>query len=93
MHTEIKYYSEPRVDRPVMVCGLPGIGSVAWLAVNHLQRELKAELFAEAFSPAFSPKVWLTEEGIVKLMKGEFHFRSNMEGIPDLLLFSANEQP
>jgi hypothetical protein len=76
-----------------MICGLPGIGSVAWLAVNHLQKELKTELFAEVFSPAFSPKVWLTEEGIVNLMKGEFHFQNNLEGIPDLILFSANEQP
>lgn len=93
MHTEIKYYTEPRVEKPVMVCGLPGIGSVAWLAVNHLQRELKAELFAEVHSPSFSPKVWLTEEGIVKLMKGEFYFWRNPNGGRDLLLFSANEQP
>ena len=93
MHTEIKYLTEPRLDKPVMVCGLPGIGSVAWLAVNHLQKELKAELFAEVYSPTFSPKVWLTEDGIVKLMKGEFHFWKNSNGGPDLVLFSANEQP
>jgi uncharacterized protein (TIGR00162 family) len=93
MHTDIKYLTEPSLDKPVMVCGLPGIGSVAWLAVNHLQKELKAELFAEVYSPMFSPKVWLTEDGIVKLMKGEFHFWKNSNGGPDLLLFSANEQP
>jgi uncharacterized protein (TIGR00162 family) len=93
MHTEIKYLTEPTLNKPVMVCGLPGIGSVAWLAVNHLQKELKAELFAEAYSPTFSPKVWLTEEGIVKLMKGEFYFWKNSNGGADLLLFSANEQP
>ena len=93
MHTAIKYLTEPSLDNPVMVCGLPGIGSVAWLAVNHLQKELKAELFAEVYSPAFSPKVWLTEDGIVKLMKGEFYFWKNADGGPDLVLFSANEQP
>ena len=93
MHTGIKYFTEPKLDNPVMVCGLPGIGSVAWLAVNHLQKELKAELFAEVYSPAFSPKVWLTEDGIVKLMKGEFYFWKNTDGGPDLVLFSANEQP
>ena len=93
MHTDIKYLTEPSLDKPVMICGLPGIGSVAWLAVNHLQKELKAELFAEVYSPMFSPKVWLTEDGIVKLMKGEFHFWKNSNGGPDLLLFSANEQP
>jgi len=93
MQTEVRYYQEPKVDKPVMVCGLPGIGSVAWLAVNHLQKELKAELFAEIFSPMFSPKVWLTDDGLVKLMKGEFYFWKNSGNGTDLLLFSANEQP
>jgi uncharacterized protein (TIGR00162 family) len=93
MQTEVRYYNEPPVAKPVMICGLPGIGSVAWLAVNHLEKELKAELFAEVFSPMFSPKVWLTDEGVVKLMKGEFHFWSRNSDGTDLLLFSANEQP
>lgn len=93
MQTEVRYYQQPQLNKPVMVCGLPGIGSVAWLAVNHLQKELKAELFAEVFSPMFSPKVWLSDEGVVKLMKGEFYFWRNNGGGTDLLLFSANEQP
>ena len=93
MQTEVKYRQQPQLNSPVMVCGLPGIGSVAWLAVSHLQKELKAELFAEVYSPMFSPKVWLTDEGVVQLMKGEFHFWKNNAGGIDLLLFSANEQP
>jgi len=93
VHTVIKCLTEPKLDKPVMVCGLPGIGSVAWLAVNHLQKELKAELFAEVYSPAFSPKVWLTDDGTVKLMRGEFYFWKNTKSGSDLLLFSANEQP
>jgi uncharacterized protein (TIGR00162 family) len=93
MRTEVRYHLEPQVTKPVMICGLPGIGSVAWLAVNHLQKELKAELFAEVLSPMFSPKVWLTDEGLVRLMKGEFYFWKNSTGPKDLLLFSANEQP
>jgi uncharacterized protein (TIGR00162 family) len=41
----------------------------------------------------FSPKVWLTEEGLVKLMKGEFHFWKNRAEGNDLLIFTADEQP
>jgi uncharacterized protein (TIGR00162 family) len=93
MQTEVRYYQEPNLEKAVMVCGLPGIGSVAWLAVNHLQKELHAQLFAEVFSPMFSPKVWLGEDGVVGLMKGEFHFWKNKPGGPDLILFTANEQP
>jgi hypothetical protein len=93
LQTEVRYYQQPELENTVMVCGLPGIGSVAWLAVNHLQKELHAQLFAEVFSPMFSPKVWLSEDGVVGLMKGEFHFWKNKHGGPDLLLFTANEQP
>jgi uncharacterized protein (TIGR00162 family) len=93
MQTEVKYQKQPQLNNPVMVCGLPGIGSVAWLAVSHMQKELKTELFAEVYSPMFSPKVWLTDEGVVQLMRGEFHFWKNNAGGVDLLLFSANEQP
>jgi len=93
MQTEVRYQVEPPVVSPVMICGLPGIGSVAWLAVNHLQKELKAQLFAEVLSPMFSPKVWLTDEGLVRLMKGEFYFWRNSGEGTDVLLFSANEQP
>jgi len=93
LQTEVRYYQEPELEGAVMVCGLPGIGSVAWLAVNHLQKELHAQLFAEVFSPMFSPKVWLGEDGVVGLMKGEFHFWKNKLGGPDLILFTANEQP
>lgn len=94
MQTQIRYYLEPQVTKPAMICGLPGIGSVAWLAATHLQKDLKAELFAEVFSPMFSPKVWLNEDGIVKLMKGEFYYwKKNTDVGTDLLLFTANEQP
>ena len=93
MQTEVRYYQQPELENAVMICGLPGIGSVAWLAVNHLQKELHAQLFAEVFSPMFSPKVWLGEDGVVGLMKGEFHYWKNKPGGPDLLLFTANEQP
>jgi len=93
LQTEVRYQQQPQLENTVMVCGLPGIGSVAWLAVNHLQKELHAQLLAEVFSPMFSPKVWLGEDGVVGLMKGEFHFWKNKPGGPDLLLFTANEQP
>ena len=90
MTTTIKVYSKPVLSSPMMIAGLPGIGSVAWLAVNHLIRELKAELFAEIYSPAFS--LWLTEEGSVKLVKGDLHFaQSKRTG--DYVFFTASEQP
>ena len=91
MTTTLRLYEQPVLNSPVMVAGLPGIGSVAWLAVDHLVRELKAELFAEVYSPSFSPKVWLTEDGTVKLVKGDFRFTKSR--VRDFVFFTASEQP
>jgi uncharacterized protein (TIGR00162 family) len=90
--TTLRVYEQPMLSSPVMIAGLPGIGSVAWLVVNHLVRQLKAELFAEIYSPSFSPKVRLAEDGTVKLVKGDFHF-AKAKGTGDLVFFTASEQP
>ena len=92
MATTLRVYEKPSLTTPVMIAGLPGIGSVAWLAVNHLLKQLGGTLFAELYSPAFSPKVWLAEDGTVSPVKGEFHFtKSQPSG--DLVFFTASEQP
>lgn len=92
MATTLRVYEKPSLTAPVMIAGLPGIGSVAWLAVNHLVRELKATLFAELYSPSFSPKVWLAEDGTANPAKGDFHFTKG-QGWGDLVFFTASEQP
>ncbi len=92
MATTLRVYEKPALTAPVMIAGLPGIGSVAWLAVNHLVKELRAQLFAELYSPSFSPKVWLAEDGTVKVVKGDF-YSTRRKGAEDLVFFTASEQP
>jgi len=90
--TTLRVRKKPALTAPVMIAGLPGIGSVAWLAVNHLVKQLKAELFAELYSPSFSPKVWLSDDGTVKPAKGDFYF-TRSGGVGDFVFFTATEQP
>mgnify|MGYP001134826384 CR=1 FL=1 len=92
MATTLRVYEKPQLTAPIMIAGLPGIGSVAWLAVNHLVKQLKAQLFAEVHSTSFSPKVWISDDGTVKLVKGEFYFSKN-NGTQEIVLFTASEQP
>ena len=42
----VKVYEKPKLENPVLLEGLPGIGFVANIAALHLIRELKAKLFA-----------------------------------------------
>ncbi len=93
METTVRILKAPELNKPVMVCGLPGIGMVAWLATDHVCRELKGELFGEVLSPSFTPKVWITDDGLVKLMKGDFYYCRSANHERDFIIFQANEQP
>jgi uncharacterized protein (TIGR00162 family) len=92
MTTTLRVYEKPQLTAPIMIAGLPGIGSVAWVAVNHLVKQFNAQLFAEVYSQSFSPKVWLSEDGTVKLVKGDFYL-AKTKGVEHLVLFTASEQP
>jgi len=42
---------------PIMIVGLPGVGHVGKLVVDHLVEELKAEKIADLYSEHFPPQV------------------------------------
>src|SRR5207253_74048 len=63
----IRYTDHPKLDDPIFIEGLPGIGNVGKLAAEHLKDELKAVKFAEIFSKYFPPQVLVQDDGQVKL--------------------------
>jgi uncharacterized protein (TIGR00162 family) len=69
----LKVLDRPKLDSPILVEGLPGIGLVGKLAGDHLLDELKAKKFAEIYSPFLPPQVSIQEDGTVKLVNMEFH--------------------
>jgi len=70
----INMLKKPELKNPVMVCGLPGIGLVGKIAVDHLVDQLKTEKFAELYSPFLPPQVIIEGEGVVRMVKNEFHY-------------------
>lgn len=64
---------EPDLGNPVLVEGLPGIGYVGKLAVDHLIDELDAEEFAFMTSPYFPHHVTVDSEGVLDLAKVKFY--------------------
>src|SRR5437899_1340892 len=53
----IRYLDHPKLEDPIFIEGLPGIGNVGKLAAEHLKDELKGVKFAEIFSKYFPPQV------------------------------------
>src|SRR2546428_5729820 len=87
----IRYLDHPKLDDPIFIEGLPGIGNVGKLAAEHLKDELKAGKFAEIFSKYFPPQVLVQHDGQVKLVNNEMHFVKRGAGL-DLVLLTSDYQ-
>jgi len=87
---EIEALAEVDLDSPVLVEGLPGVGHVGKLAVEHLLEELDSTLVRRVYSTHFPPQVSV-EEGDVELASAEFHAVTPEEG-RDLLVLSGDHQ-
>jgi len=75
---EIRYLSEDRADGPaVLIEGLPGIGQVGKVVVDHILHELSAEKIAEIHSRFFPPQVVIGPDGTCRLVNNElWRYRS-----------------
>src|SRR2546428_8135418 len=87
----VRYLEHPKLNDPIFIEGLPGIGNVGKLAAEHLKDELKAVKFAEMFSKSFPPQVLVQEDGVVKLVNNEFHYVKRHGG-RDLVILVGDYQ-
>jgi len=91
--TQFKVLEEVELNNPIFVEGLPGVGHVGKLAVDHIIDELNATKFVEIYSPLFPPQVFVGEEGIVKDMINELYYlKSENEDENDFIFLVGNCQ-
>ena len=57
---EIRELKCVKLNAPVMIEGLPGVGNVGKLVVEHIIEELHAEKIIEIYSWHFPPQVFVT---------------------------------
>jgi uncharacterized protein (TIGR00162 family) len=80
---------KPKLDSPVLIEGLPGIGQVGKIASEYLKDELKTKQFATLLSYTFPPQVLVKKDGTIESMKNEFHY---IQGKRDLIILTGNTQ-
>ena len=91
--TFIKQIKEVKLNDPIFIEALPGIGHVGKLVAEHLIHELGAEKFAEVHSPSFPPQVFVDENGIVEPMMNEFYYlKSAGDDKRDYIFLVGNTQ-
>jgi len=87
----LEYIEHPKLKDPIFVEGLPGVGSVGKIAIEHLIAELKPRKFAEIYSKYFPPQVMVDQNGRVKMFTNELYFLKR-KGKPDIIFLSGDTQ-
>lgn len=77
---------------PIYIEGLPGVGYVGKLVVDHLIKELHAKKIIEIYSKYFPPQVLIDSNSIAHLVKNEVYAWKNDQGGNDLLFLAGDFQ-
>ncbi len=88
----VMVHEKPKLNNPILIEGLPGIGFVANIAALHLIRELKATRFAEILSASFQDLTVTTETGDTRSPINELYYCKNSNGRRDLIIWYGNTQ-
>ncbi len=78
--------------RGIGIAGLPGVGHVGKLVVDHLVRTLKAKKVAELRSTLFPPQMYLSEDGIIRFPRNEVWYVPKRKNTPALVLLAGDCQ-
>ncbi len=85
--------SIPKLNKPLLIAGLPGIGNVGKVAVDFIIEELKAEKLYEFFAYKLPHSVFVNEENLVDLPSINLHYKKGLGSRPDLVFLAGDVQP
>ncbi len=88
----IEIHEKPKLNNPVLIEGLPGIGFVANIAALHLINELKAKRFAEILSASFQDYAVITKTGGTRFPINELYYHKSPNKGRDLIIWYGNTQ-
>ena len=92
MVCSIDISEKPKLNDPILIEGLPGIGFVANIAALHLIKELKAKRFVQIFSSSFQDFAVTTGDGGVRSPINELYYAKREDGGRDLIIWYGNTQ-
>jgi proteasome assembly chaperone (PAC2) family protein len=87
----LRVLSNPPLENPILVEGLPGFGNVGRIAAHLLVKFFEAKPFAELYSPIFPDYISITSKGIAHLPKYDFYYAPMEKN--NLIIVSSEIQP
>ncbi len=92
MTWKINYFAEkPKLNKPILLEGLPGIGNVGKVAIDFIIEEIKAKKIAEFHGGALPHSVFVNEKNLVELPSIELFYKKGKD--QDFLLLAGDVQP
>jgi uncharacterized protein (TIGR00162 family) len=89
----IRVSEKVELKDPVLVEGLPGVGNVGKLAADYLRDKLSAKPLATIYSKFFPPQVYVSEEGLIRMVSNDLTYRkATKAGERDLLILGGDYQ-
>ncbi len=88
----VEITEKPKLNDPILVEGLPGIGFVANISALHLINELKATRFAQIVSASFQDFAVTTSDGGTRSPVNELYCVKREDGGRDLIIWYGNTQ-
>jgi hypothetical protein len=86
----VRQNTEIEIQDSTLLVGLPGVGHVGKLVVDHLIEQFEAEKLLEIYSTSFPPQVLVDENSTVRLVSNAFYtFQVNGK---DILLLAGDQQ-
>ncbi|MGQ9543787.1 MAG: PAC2 family protein [Candidatus Bathyarchaeia archaeon] len=83
--------TKPR--EPILIEGLPGLGSVGRIVAQEIIRGLKARRIATLYSPTFPYYALVDSRGLVRLPRNEFYYWTSRSGEKEIIVVTGDCQP
>ncbi|MEM2849225.1 MAG: PAC2 family protein [Candidatus Bathyarchaeia archaeon] len=89
----VKFYDTPKLENPILIEGLPGIGLVASLTAHYIIERFKANKFCDIKSPFFKPIAVVDKDGRLKTpINSLYYIKTPSEARGDLIVLYGNNQ-
>jgi proteasome assembly chaperone (PAC2) family protein len=87
----LRMLSNPTLENPIFIQGLPGFGNVGRIAAHFLVKFFDAKLFAELYAPIFPDYISITAKGVAHLPKYDFYYAQMEKN--SVVIMSSEIQP
>lgn len=82
-----------RPNKPVIIEGLPGLGSIGTIVTSYLVKQSHAKMIATLHSPHFPYYALVDKQGVARLPRNEFYYCKNRGGKKDIVIITGDCQP